>query len=179
VQRAEHLPGNWQRYGTLLLSATLVVALDQLSKLWVRANLSLGQSLPEEGVLRLTYLHNSGGVFGLPAPRILWLVLSAVVIIAIFLLYTRYLSSSLATGLALGILLGGNLGNLADRLFLGYVTDFLDLHLWGSFHWPAFNLADSTIVIGVILLGYFLLRRRKQSRLEDMRCNPREHSTCQ
>jgi len=146
-----------------LFTAALVIAADQLSKLWVRANLFPGQFLPEDGLLRLTYVSNAGGVFGLLGPAVLWLLLSTLVIVAAFLLYRWYLySRALLAKIASAVLFGGGVGNLVDRLSLGYVTDFIDLRLLGSFHWPTFNIADCAIVIGVALLGYSLLFQSRQ-----------------
>jgi len=138
----------------------LVLAADQLSKLWVRANLDVwGKSLPQEGILRLTHVQNEGIIFGLSAHQAVPLILTIVVVAAAFLLHYRY--APFHSGLikiALGLFIGGSLGNLVDRIRLGYVTDFVDIRLWGDFHWPVFNLADSAMVIGIILFVYFLLR---------------------
>lgn len=162
MQRVKSLPSSWQRQRTILLITPLVVAADQLSKLWVRHSLSLNESLPSEGVLRLTHVRNEGIIFGISANQTLSLVLPIVVVVAALLLYFRYApSNSGAMKIALGLLVGGSLGNLIDRLRFGYVTDFIDLRLWGNFHWPAFNLADSAIVIGAILLAYSVLRLEK------------------
>jgi len=82
--------------------------------------------------------------------------------VAALFFYLRYtLCNSRLVKIALGLLVGGSLGNLVDRVRLGYVTDFIDIRLWGDFHWPAFNLADLAIVVGVILLVYFLQGLRK------------------
>jgi signal peptidase II len=152
-------PGSWQSQGILFLVILLVAAADQLSKLWVRDNLFLGQYLPEEGILRLTHRTNEGIVFGLPAPQMLSLVLPILVVGAALFLYHRYtLLNSGLIKIALGLIVGASIGNLVDRIRFGYVTDFIDLRLWGDFHWPAFNLADLALVVGVILIIFFLLR---------------------
>jgi signal peptidase II len=134
------------------------LAADQLSKLWVRENLFLGESVPQEGVLRLTHVTNEGIIFGLSAHPALSLILPILVVAAVLFLYYRYpMFHSGLIKIALGLVIGGSLGNLVDRIRFGYVTDFIDLHLWGDFHWPAFNLADLAIVIGIILFVYFWL----------------------
>ena len=166
MRRADSPRGNRQRHVPFLLVTAFVIAADQLSKLWIRANLLPGQSLPEEGLLRLTYVNNSGGILGLLGPQALWMLLAALVIIAAFLVYWRYLHSrTLLPRIASALLFGGGIGNFVDRLFSGHVTDFIDLRLVGSLHWPTFNIADSAIVIGVAILGYFLLFRSKQLNL--------------
>jgi len=135
------------------------LAADQLSKLWVRENLLPGESVPKEGVLRLTYVTNEGIIFGLSAHQALSLILPILVVAAVLFLYYRYtLFHSGLIKIALGLVIGGSLGNLVDRIAFGYVTDFIDFRLWGDYHWPAFNLADSALVIGIILFVYFWLR---------------------
>jgi signal peptidase II len=144
------------------------VIADQLSKLYVRSNLALGQSLPEEGTVRLTHVANTGCVFGLAPDHALMLIIAAVIVIVGLLLCYRYFRfNNLCSQIAFGLLLGGSIGNLVDRIHLGYVTDFIDVQLWSGFHWPAFNLADSAIVIGVLFLLCLLFPRLKSARHQD------------
>ncbi len=158
MQRVNSLRDNWQKLGAFPLVSILAISADQISKLLIRHNLSLDESLPEEGIFRLTYVANEGVVFGLSAPRMLPLILSALVIIAACFFYYKYLlSNSRLAKIALGLIVGGSIGNLVDRLHLGHVVDFIDIRLWGDYHWPTFNLADTAIVIGAILLIYFLV----------------------
>ncbi len=159
MPRLSSLQGSWQSQRILFLVALLVLAADQLSKLWVRENLLVGESVPKEGILRLTHVTNEGIIFGLSAHQALSLILPILVVAAVLFLYYRYpMFHSGLIKIALGLVIGGSLGNLVDRVRFGYVTDFVDLRLWGDFHWPAFNLADLTIVIGIILFVYFWLR---------------------
>jgi len=141
-----------------LLTALLVVAADRLSKLWIRSNLLVGQSLPEAGFLRLTHVHNTGAAFGLFQGQSFPLTIVALVGIAVLLVYALFiyrrfpfLDNRLGIS-ALGLVLGGTVGNLIDRLRFGYVIDFIGVGIW-----PAFNIADSAIVVGVIILAYSLL----------------------
>jgi len=134
------------------------VAADQLSKLWIRSNLAIGESLFEVGVFRLTYVRNTGAAFGLFQGQSLPLTIVTLVGVAALLLYVfffyrklPFLNNRLGK-LALGLVLGGTVGNLIDRIYLGHVTDFIDFSIW-----PAFNIADSAIVVGVIMLAYSLL----------------------
>jgi signal peptidase II len=163
MRRLNSLPGNWRSQGIFFLVTLFAASADQLSKLWVRNSLDLEQSWPEEGILRFTYVTNEGIIFGLNAPQMLSLVTPLVVIIAALFFYYYYfnrytLSDSRLIKIGFGLVIGGSIGNLIDRFHFGYVTDFIDLRLWGDFHWPAFNLADSALVIGVILIAYLLLR---------------------
>jgi len=132
--------------------ALLTFAADQLSKAWVRENLALYESwAPIPALARyftFTHVTNTGIAFGLFREWGSLLVAVAVVVIVLLLLYTQ----QLATGrwpiqIALGLQLGGAFGNLLDRIRFGSVTDFLDFKFW-----PVFNLADSAIVVGMLLL---------------------------
>jgi len=140
------------------LTALLIVVADQLSKFWIRSNLATGESLFEVGFFRLTRIHNTGAAFGLFQGQSFLLTIIASVAVAALLLYTLFfhhkfpfLDNRLGK-LALGLVLGGTVGNLIDRIHLGYVTDFIDFNLW-----PAFNIADSAVVVGIIILVYSLI----------------------
>lgn len=147
--------------GLLLLTLViLVLGIDQFSKYLVRTYMELGQSIPSEGIVRLTYITNTGGAFGLFANQAFLLTLAAIIGVLIISLYIRYLSlNSTLLRAGLGLVLGGALGNLTDRLRFGEVIDFIDLGFW-----PVFNFADSAIVVGTVLVAYsLLLSTRKQS----------------
>jgi len=134
--------------------AALVVALDQVTKHLVRANLALGESVPHEGPLRITYVTNTGAAFGILQGQTVFLMVTTFFGLAAILLYFLYPPMEHGVlRLALGLQLGGAVGNLADRVRLGKVTDFIDVGPW-----PNFNVADSSIVVGVaIIIGFFLL----------------------
>jgi len=140
------------------LTALLVVAADQLSKIWIRSNLTPGESLPETGFFQLTHVHNTGAAFGLFQGQSFALTIVAIVGIVALLLFVLLFSRRFPFlygrlgKLTLGLVLGGTVGNLIDRLYLGYVTDFIKVGIW-----PAFNIADSAIVIGIIIFAYSLL----------------------
>lgn len=143
----------------LLLTAILVLTADQLTKLWVRQSLAVGESVPQDGFLRFTHVTNDGIVFGLSVHPVVPLILSVAVVAAILFLFRHYaLTRHTPVNIALGLFLGGSLGNLIDRLAFGEVTDFIDINLWGDYHWPSFNLADTALVVGIILLIYFWIR---------------------
>jgi len=156
MQEAESLQGKW-RSAVFLLTALLIVAADQLSKMWVQAYPE-GQSLFEAGFFRITHIHNTGAAFGLFQGHSFALTIVGLVAIAVILLYTLFLyrrfpilDNKLGKS-AVGLVVGGTVGNLIDRLQFGYVTDFIDFGFW-----PAFNIADSAIVVGAIILAYSLL----------------------
>jgi len=144
-----------RKLSLFLIVAALVVALDQLSKLWVRTYLELGESLPIIGRLSLTYVKNTGSAFGLLANQTFLLIIVGIASLLIILLFLRYLSQVTTLSMvSIGLIWGGAVGNLIDRLRFGYVIDFIDFRLWGSFHWPAFNIADAAITVGVFVLIY-------------------------
>lgn len=153
MRRASILRVKWRERTAFWLPALLVVALDQLSKFLVRANMLLEQSIPSDGVVRLTYVSNYGGVFGLFAGHTLPLILvGAAGVVAILFCYFYLASQRRLLSVGLGLILGGAIGNMVDRLRFGCVTDFIDIRIW-----PVFNLADSAGVVGVGIIAYFLL----------------------
>jgi len=158
MQKVKSLQGKWRNVVFFFTTALLLVAADQLSKLWIRSNLDIGESLFEVGFFCLTRVHNTGAAFGLFQGQSFPLTIVASVGVAALLLYALFfhhrfpfLDNRLGK-LALGLILGGTVGNLIDRIHLGYVTDFIDLNFW-----PAFNIADTAIVVGVILLVYSII----------------------
>ena len=125
MQKANPPRGKWRSLA-FFLTALLVLAADQLSKLWIRSNLATGESLPETGLFRLTHVHNTGAAFGLFQNQSLLLTIIAIIgvlclmFIGLFL-YNRFSFLDTRLGnLALGFILGGTAGNLADRLYLGW-----------------------------------------------------------
>ena len=151
---------SWHRDPVLIAAIGIVFSLDQITKAVVRHSLLLNESVPREGVVRITHISNEGSAFGLFPDQTLFLILGSFVGIAILLLvYCNYSLPSLPLRLALGMQLGGAVGNLVDRLRMGKVTDFIDLGFW-----PVFNIADSSIVIGlVILAGLFLFAGKEKA----------------
>jgi signal peptidase II len=146
------------------VSAFFVLALDQLSKAFVRSNMALGQSIPESGFFRFTYVENTGAAFSIFHGRASLLAIfsfaGALLILAwVFIFAKKYpeLDTPL-NKIALGIILGGTLGNFIDRAVIGRVTDFLDVGPW-----PVFNLADSAVVVGVIIFAISILFVHRKS----------------
>lgn len=140
------------------LIAVLVLLLDRITKWAVASNIALHDSIAViPGCFRLTHVQNTGAAFGLFAESAAqWKVgalvtFSVLALIVVSALLWRNSHSLSTTTIGLSLILGGAMGNLWDRMFSGHVVDFLDFYL-GSYHWPAFNVADSAIVIGAILL---------------------------
>jgi signal peptidase II len=143
----------------VLLIAISVIVVDQLTKAAALAHLSPGVPLDVvEGLVSLTLVRNPGLAFGLlsglPAPwRWVVVVLSLAALLVLAHVALRVLAQGTGLDLtAVGLIFGGAVGNLIDRARFGAVVDFVDLHFSG-YHWPAFNVADSAISIGVVLLA--------------------------
>ncbi|MFQ6020191.1 MAG: signal peptidase II [Dehalococcoidia bacterium] len=140
--------------------AALVLALDQATKELVRATLERGDSWPSaDWAVRIHHITNTGAAFGVLKDQTGFLIVTTLIGLAAILLYYRYPPfDHLIVPIAMGMMLGGAVGNLADRIRLGRVTDFIDFPLW-----PAFNLADASVVVGIgaLLAAYVLLEPRR------------------
>jgi signal peptidase II len=141
-----------------------IVASDQVTKALVDDFMTLHESRTiVEGLVRLTYVQNRGAAFGilseagLPYQSLLFSVVSLLALLAIALYAWRMPVQSRLPQTALALVMGGAIGNLLDRARLGYVIDYVDVY-WGAHHWPAFNVADSAITVGVALLVLDILR---------------------
>ena len=138
----------------------VVILLDQFSKWWVMTTFSLFELRPVvDGFFNLVFVTNSGAAFGLLAgPQVWWrqLFFVSVAVLALGVLigaYRHYRLQGVVWVVAIGLVAGGAVGNLIDRLRFGAVIDFLDFYI-KTYHWPAFNVADSAITVGV---GLFML----------------------
>ena len=134
--------------------ALTVLLVDQITKALVRTNLDYGESWPDEDwILHITNISNSGAAFGILQGQTLFLVITSLVGVAAIVLY--YIFPPMEHGglrVALALQLGGAAGNLLDRIRTGEVTDWIDFR-----HWPAFNVADASITIGVVTILWFFL----------------------
>ena len=144
----------------------VIVVFDQLTKVIVDRTMPRHHSIPIiDAFFNLTYVRNTGAAFGIFAGsaeifRRPFLILVSVVAIGFILVTLKRLPDT-AKGIitALAFILGGAIGNLIDRVIHGEVIDFLDF-FWGDYHWPAFNLADSFITVGVMITLYFLIKAK-------------------
>jgi signal peptidase II len=148
--------------------AALVVILDQMSKAWILANLRLHDGFAViDGFFNIVHVRNPGAAFGFLAGAapvfrhafFLAVTIAAILCILYYLRTTR--EQGVLPRLALLLILAGAVGNLIDRLRFGEVVDFLDLYI-GSWHWPAFNVADAAISTGAVLLAFSLLRQNRE-----------------
>jgi signal peptidase II len=166
VPRVCSMATYYRKYLIFLLIAAGVLLIDQVTKALLTQRFLLHENLEViPGFFNLTYIRNTGGAFGLLAGKAsglrtaLFLAISCAALGIIFYLYTKIPSGKpwLDTGLAMTF--GGALGNVIDRLRFGEVVDFLDFHI-GTLHWPAFNVADSAISVGIGIFCFYLLFKK-------------------
>jgi len=137
----------------------IILFLDQFSKLLITKNLLYNQSIPViKGIFYLTLIHNRGAAFGILKNQVPLFICTSV--FAIILIYSNLKNNKhrMSYSIALSFILAGALGNLIDRLFFGFVIDFLDFRIW-----PVFNVADSAITVGALLLGWSILFGKDRS----------------
>ena len=158
MQKASSLQTKRWRNALFFLTALLIVAADQLAKTWIRSYPE-GQTIFDAGFFQIIHSQNTGAAFGLFQGQSFALMIIAIMGVGVLLIYALliyrhfpFLDNKLGRS-TLGLILGGTIGNLIDRLCFGSVTDFIDFGFW-----PAFNIADSAITVGVILFAYFSLR---------------------
>jgi signal peptidase II len=160
----DYLNRIFRNYGLLALVSGIIIVLDQLSKSWIRANLSVGESLtPVEALdpfFRIVHWYNTGVAFGMfQGMNTVFIVLAFIVMGVIVFYFPRVTGQDWLLRLALCLQFGGAAGNVIDRITVGHVTDFVAV---GNF--PVFNVADSSITVGVIvlLLGVWIQDRRER-----------------
>ena len=145
------------RLRLFLIVAALVVILDQLSKLWIGTRRPEIELIP--GFLDLVYVENTGAIFGLfhsHSELFIVLGIAGSIIILVFLYYFPPVNTLGAV--SFGLIFAGAVGNLIDRIRLGYVIDFVSMHVHDRFYWPTFNVADAALTVGIIALIYYFYR---------------------
>jgi signal peptidase II len=164
-----------RKYWVLLIVSFWILFVDQWTKYSVQQRLVLYQKVEViHGFFNLILVRNTGGAFGIFGGEKgglgswLFVVVTLIAIGSILFLFVRLRKHETALSLSLSLVLSGAIGNLIDRLRYGEVVDFLDFHLL-SFHWPAFNIADSAICLGIGLMGLELLIRDRKKRIADSR----------
>ncbi len=151
-----------KKYLYLILITAIVVILDQITKMYININFRLGESVPViQDIFHITYVRNTGAAFGLFSNAselfrtAFFLSLPPIAMIAIFMFIKSTPEKEKLQCMALSLVFAGALGNYIDRLRFRYVIDFLDFHYKNVWSYPAFNVADISIVCGVIALFYF------------------------
>ena len=156
------------RYRILLVVSALVLVLDQATKLYIDRSMALHSSFAViENFFNITYLRNKGAAFGILANSAyrlpFFLLVSAIAVCVIFVVIKKLREDQKLAAASLSLIFSGALGNLIDRVRMGEVIDFLDAH-WYDHHWPAFNIADSAICVGVFLLAIDMFLEERKAR---------------
>jgi len=153
----------WAR---LILVSGSIAALDQVSKYIIKTNLGLHDNIiVVKNFFNITYVLNPGGAFGIFASsspevrKFIFLFLSSIVAVMLLWFYKKCAADFLFFSTGLALVFGGAVGNLIDRFIYGKVVDFLDFYI-GSMHWPAFNIADSAISVGMAVLIYHIIFKK-------------------
>ncbi len=164
-----------QRAWLVLLVAGIIITLDQITKEWVRNNIPKFSSMipiPALGeYFVFEHVDNYGAAFGILQNQGMLFVVIAIVVAIAILVYVRYLPvEQTFVRFLLGLQLGGAVGNLVDRINQGFVTDFVKMGIPGVYYWPNYNIADSSIVVGVIALGIYIImddiRKQRQEQAQ-------------
>jgi len=159
-----------RKWARALGVAAAVVALDQITKAIVASRMALHESIPViGGCFALTYVRNTGAAFGIFAGRLFafrmpfFLAISALAVLLLLWFLRTLPAERRGVVVACGAVIGGAIGNMIDRITYGEVIDFLDVFV-GTYHWPAFNIADAAITLGVLVLCLDALRQPEASR---------------
>lgn len=155
---------------TVLLIASSIVLTDQVSKAYIISDFLQYQYITViPGIFDIRYIRNTGAAYGMFSDSgHMLVILSFVMLILLAIFRKKIFTTSLMNIVSFGLIAGGIIGNLIDRLKYGYVVDFLDFH-WGTHSFPAFNIADSAICIGVglYILHQYLIGRKEQVPVPD------------
>jgi signal peptidase II len=162
-----------KKYLILIGFSAFLIAMDQLTKMYIHTHFQLGESMPIiPGFFNFTYVRNFGAAFGFLAAthpmfrEIFFLAMPPFALAIILLILRGVKDNDLWQIFSLSAVFGGAIGNYIDRLRFRYVIDFLDFHINEKYTWPAFNLADSAIVCGVSLLLILMLFEKQKSKPE-------------
>ena len=162
-----------KKYWILLIVFLVVIALDQSTKLMIQQTLPLHKTVEIiPGFFNLIHVRNTGGAFGIfggekgPVGSVLFVVASLIAVGILVVLFLRVKEHEKTLAFSLALLLSGAIGNLLDRLSYGEVIDFLDFHV-SLYHWPAFNVADSAISIGIGLMALELLIKEQKKPIKN------------
>ena len=147
---------------SIIILSLIVLSIDQVSKILIANTIDINSSIEViKNFFYLTYTHNTGAAFSiLTGKRLLLIIIAIVILIILFNYIKKNKTNNKLEILAFSLIIGGSIGNLIDRIIRGYVVDFLDFKIFG-YNFPIFNLADTFIVIGVILIVIITLTRKE------------------
>jgi len=156
------------RRNLLITGAAITVGTimaDQLTKVWIRESFALGESVHVIGPIFFTHVLNTGAVFGLGQGYVIIPTIATIVVLALIPIILRHLivhhnfAPNILEIISVALIAGGAIGNLIDRIIFRGVTDFIDIEILPGIRWPAFNVADASIVVGTLLLLFVMYRR--------------------
>ena len=155
----------WAIFGSIAIVGLVV---DQITKLYIDRSMQMFQSIPViDGLFNITYVRNKGAAFSFLSHASwrlpFFIAISAVAAVVIVIAFNRLRSDQRLAQVSLAMIFSGAVGNLIDRVRRGEVVDFLDVY-WRTYHWPAFNVADSLICVGVALLAVDMLREEQRQK---------------
>lgn len=163
---------NYSKFTPSAVIFSLVVVFDQVTKFFTRAKLDIGEIWPDWPV-RFTHVKNTGSAFGLLDGQTTFLIVSSMIAIAVMIYFYRQVAeSSLQIRIALAMMLGGAISNLADRIRDGNVTDMIEFP-----HYPVFNVADSSVVIGIGIVIIMVLLQPKSRIMNGQNEKPEGHAS--
>jgi signal peptidase II len=153
-----------RNYLLFVLTVLVIVVLDQITKVYIDTNMTLHESIPViHGFFNITYVRNPGAAFGFladaaPFLRALFLIGVSIFAAGLIVYYVvKMKTEDILLTYGMSLIMGGAVGNLIDRIRLGEVIDFLDVYI-STYHWPAFNVADSAVSAGAVILFYKLIK---------------------
>ena len=154
------------KYRILIIVSLITIVLDQATKLYIARTLPLHSMITViENYFTITYLRNKGAAFGMlatsPWRLPFFVIVSLVAVVVIFVVIKKLRDDQKLAAYALSLIFAGALGNLIDRIRFGEVIDFIYVH-WYDHYWPAFNVADSAICVGVFLLALDMIREERR-----------------
>ena len=153
-----------RNYLLFVITVLVIVVLDQVTKIYIDTHMTLHESIPVvQGFFNITYVRNPGAAFGFladasPTVRALFLIGVSILASGLIVYYiVKMKTEDILLTYGMSLIMGGAVGNLIDRIRLGEVIDFLDVYI-STYHWPAFNVADSAVTVGAVILFYKLIR---------------------
>ena len=150
----------------MMITFAVTLVLDIVTKNLIVKNLSMNDKIDYlDGFVRITLVYNEGGVFGImQGHKNFFLVVSIIVLILMIIYYFLEKNKTLVFSISMGLIISGAIGNIIDRLIEGRrgVVDFISIGVDGAYRWPAFNVADSVIIVGAVLLIIFFYKEEKK-----------------
>lgn len=161
-----HIQNEWRKVALVYYFIALaIIILDQVTKWLVVQHMEIRESIPLiENVLYLTSHRNAGAAFGILQGQLWLFVIATIVVVGVVTYYIqKYTKDQKWFGVSLGLVLGGAIGNFIDRLLQGAVVDFIDVYIF-AYNFPIFNVADSALVVGVIMLMIHVFLEEKKEK---------------